>query len=115
MVNGSVRLPASFSVAYASACVLSYLSTLLARHYKVAAPVLLPARSLLSMQNGFSLPKLTVLIPVGANALRNQELFHRRRAPVAQRQVVFRRAALVAMAFNVHLDRRIVLQEVRRL
>src|SRR5438876_5835320 len=99
MVNGSARL---------SVRAFRTLSTLLARHYKVAAPVLLPARFVALHAKRLFLAEADRAHPVGANALRDQELFHRRRTPVAQRQVVFRRAALVAMAFNVHLDRRIV-------
>src|SRR5260221_4166022 len=106
MVNDSVR----FSVQ-----VFRAPWKLLTRYYKVTAPVLLPARLDALHAKRLFLAEADRAHPVGANALRNQELFHRRRTPVAQRQVVFRRAALVAVALDDHLDRRIVLQEVRRL
>src|SRR5687767_15068286 len=37
---------------------------------------------------------------IGGNAERDEECFHRQRAPLAQSEVVLRRAALIAMAFD---------------
>src|ERR1700751_2574496 len=51
--------------------------------------------------------------PVGGNAQRDKIVLGSLRAPLAEAQVVFRRAALVAVALDRNVNRRIGAQELR--
>src|SRR4030095_3889541 len=69
-------------------------------HYKVAAAVLLPAIFVAFHAEGLFLAVAHGAHTVRADAQRNQVLFYGCRAAIAERQVVLRRAALVAVALN---------------
>src|SRR5579862_5636914 len=79
---------------------------------QMRAAVLLPAilgrlgalRPLLAVANGFQ--------AIGRDAQLHQEILGRRRAPVAQRQVILRRSPLVAMAFHHHREVRVLLEDL---
>src|SRR6266851_1345506 len=79
---------------------------------EVAAAVLLPAGFVVLVAEGLFLAETDRGQPVGGNAQRNEVLLHGAGAAIAERQVVFRGAALVAVAFNGHAKLRIVAQKL---
>src|SRR5258708_36243455 len=81
----------------------------------MAAAVLLPASLGALHAEGLLLAEADGAEAVGGNAKRDEILLDGARAAVAQTQVVFRGAALVAMTFHGHLEPRICFQEGCRL
>src|SRR6266852_2749412 len=81
----------------------------------MAAAVLLPASLVALRAERLLLAKAHGAEAVGGNAQRNDVLLNGGGAAIAEAQVVFRGAALVAVAFDGRFDRRVVLQEVRGL
>ena len=88
------------------------LGALSLRQDKVGAAVLLPAllvvlgaeRPLLAPARGFH--------SFGGNAERNQKVFCGFGAPLAEAEIVFRRASLIAMSFERNMDLRIRAQKL---
>src|ERR1700731_4252181 len=83
--------------------------------HEMAAPVLLPAGFVALVAEGLLLAEADGAEAVGGNAQRNEVLLHGGGAAIAEGQVVFRGATLVAVAFDGCLDRRVSFQEVRGL
>src|SRR5713226_3442814 len=81
----------------------------------MAAAVLLPAGFVALHAEGLLLAEADRAQAVGRNAQRNDVLLDGVGAATAETQVVFRGAALVAVAFDGHFERRVVLEEVRGL
>src|SRR6266576_5583743 len=81
----------------------------------MAATVLLPAGLVALVAEGLLLAEADGAEAIGRNAQRNEILLHGGGAAIAQGQVVFRGATLVAVAFDGRLDGRVPLQEVRGL
>src|SRR5215831_16666130 len=80
--------------------------------YEVCSAVLLPAGIVFCRRAKRTLlAKADHLDPVGRNALLNQGILDLVGAALAQSEVVFVRASLVAMPFNQHLERRMGRQE----
>jgi len=67
----------------------------------MSPPILLPAIVGVLSAEGLFLAHARGLDAARVQALRDQVIFHRLRAPVAQRQVVLGRAAVIAMAHHV--------------
>src|SRR5215469_11537864 len=78
---------------------------------KVPASILLPAGFVRFGAERLFLAKANCLDAVGADAGGNQGVLHRTGAAVAERKVVFRRPALVAVTLNRECDIRVLLQE----
>src|SRR5438132_2038258 len=68
------------------------------------AAILLPASLVTLSAEGFLLAVADRLDPAGVNAPCSQRVLHRRGTLVAQRQVVLRRAPLVAVSFNGEVE-----------
>src|SRR5258708_39730793 len=81
----------------------------------MAAAVLLPAGFVPLVAAGLLLAEADGVDAVGRNAQRNHVLLHGAGTAIAEAQVVFRGAPLVAVAFDGHLEPRIVFQEIRGL
>src|SRR6202158_3918153 len=81
----------------------------------MAATVLLPAVLVVLAAEGLLFAEADGAEAIGRNAQRNEVLLHGGGAAIAQGQVVFRGATLVAVAFDGRLDGRVPLQEVRGL
>src|SRR5580704_15221626 len=81
----------------------------------MAAAVLLPAGLVAVHAERLFLAVADGGDAVGGNAERDEVLLGGIGAAVAESEVVFGGAALVAMAFDGHFDLRVVLQEVRSL
>src|SRR5437667_10271732 len=81
----------------------------------MTATVLLPAGLVALVAEGLLLAEADGAEAIGRNAQRNEILLHGGGAAIAQGQVVFRGATLVAVAFDGRLDGRVPLQEVRGL
>src|SRR5690349_19181413 len=82
-------------------------------HHEVAAAVLLPARFIVLGAERMFLAPAHCFDAVARDSERDHVILHGIRAPLAQAKVVFRRAALVAMALHRHVDLRIGAQEFR--
>src|ERR1700676_656732 len=81
----------------------------------MAAAILLPAGLVALVAEGLLLAEANDGEAVGRNAQRNEVLLDGAGAAIAQTQVVFRGATLVAVAFDGCFDRRVAFQEVRGL
>src|SRR5260370_38002031 len=81
----------------------------------MAAAVLLPAGLVTLVAEGLLLAEADGVDAVGRNAQRNHVLLHGAGTAIAEAQVVFRGAPLVAVAFDGYLEARIVFQEIRGL
>src|SRR5712664_162057 len=81
----------------------------------MAAAVLLPAGLVTLVAEGLLLAEADGVDAVGRNPQRNHVLLHGAGTAIAEAQVVFRGAALVAVAFDGYLEARIVFQEIRGL
>src|SRR5438309_8430011 len=81
----------------------------------MAAAVLLPAGFVVLHAEGLLLAEADGAEAVGRNTQRNQILLDGAGAAVAEAEVIFGGATLVAMAFDGDFDRRVLLQEVSRL
>src|SRR5258706_13805257 len=81
----------------------------------MAATVLLVARLVVLVAEGLLLAEANGAEAVGRNAQRNEVLLDGAGAAIAQAQVVFRGAPLVAVAFDGCSYRWVPLQEVRSL
>src|ERR1700740_1447625 len=79
---------------------------------EVAAAVLLPAGFVVFGAEGLFFAEADGAHAIGRDAQGDEILLHRVGAPIAESEVVFGGAALVAMAFNGHANLRIVAQEV---
>src|SRR5229473_1720798 len=79
---------------------------------EVAAAVLLPAGLVALRAERFFLAEADGGHAVGRAAQRDEVLLHGAGAAIAERQVVFRGAALVAVAFDGHAKLRVVAQEL---
>src|SRR5579871_1548188 len=79
---------------------------------KMSTPVLLPARFVVLGAEGLLLAIADGLDVIGRNAILNQRIFGCVGAVVAQGQVVFGGAALVAVALDGDFDVRVLLQKV---
>src|SRR4029077_4348349 len=79
---------------------------------EVAAAVLLPAGFVVVGAEGLFLAEADGAHAIGRDAQGDEILLHRAGAAIAEREVVFRRAALVAMAFNGYANLRIIAQEI---
>src|SRR6202163_5002057 len=82
---------------------------------EVATAILLPAAFVALRAEGLFLAEADRGQAVGGNAQGDEILLHGSGAAVPECQVVFRRAALVAVPFDGHAKLRIVAQEVRGL
>src|SRR5216684_1077713 len=83
--------------------------------HEMAATVLLPASFGALHAEGLFLAEADGADAVGGDAERNGVLLHGVGTANAEGQVVFRGAALVAVAFDDHFEARIVFQEIRGL
>src|SRR5258708_26544249 len=81
----------------------------------MAAAVLLPAGLVALVAEGLLLAEADGVDAVGRNAQRDHVLLHGAGTAIAEAQVVFRGAPLVAVAFDGYLEARIVFQEIRGL
>src|ERR1700694_5884313 len=81
----------------------------------MAATVLLPAGLVALVAEGLLLAEANDGEAVGRNAQRNEVLLDGAGAAIAQAQVVFRGATLVAVAFDGYLETWIIFQEIRGL
>src|SRR5882757_5548962 len=84
-------------------------------HHEVPAAVLLPAFLVAFHARWLFLAVADGADPVCADSQTDQVLLDRRGAAIAQRQVVFRGTAFIAMAFDHNFDLRIVTQKIRGL
>src|ERR1700694_2748313 len=82
---------------------------------EMPAPILLPAAFVALRAERLFLAETDRSQAVGGDAQGNEILFNGAGPAIAQRQVVFRGAALVAMPFDGHPKLRIVAKEVRGL
>src|ERR1700674_399075 len=78
----------------------------------MAATVLLPAVLVVLGAEGLLLAEADGAEAIGRNAQRNEILLHGGGAAIARSQVVFRGATLVAVAFDGHLEPRIIFKEI---
>src|SRR6267378_8088348 len=83
--------------------------------HEMAATVLLPAGLAALVAEGLLLAEADGAEAVGRNAQRNEVLLDGGGAAIAEPEVVFGGAALVAVAFDGDFESRIVFQEIRRL
>src|SRR5712664_2869802 len=81
----------------------------------MAAAVLLPAGLVALVAEGLLLAEADGVDAVGRNAQSEHVLLHGAGTAIAEAQVVFRGAPLVAVAFDGYLEARIVFQEIRSL
>src|SRR5258708_33129930 len=81
----------------------------------MAAAVLLPAGLVAFVAEGLLLAEADGADAVVRNAQRDHVLLHGAGTAIAEAQVVFRGAPLVAVAFDGYLEPRIVFQEIRGL
>src|SRR5437016_4447029 len=81
----------------------------------MTAAVLLPAGLVALHAEGLLLAEADGAEAVGRNTQRNEVLLDGGGAAIAEAQVVFRGTTLVAVAFDGHLESRIVFQEIRGL
>src|SRR6267143_2574939 len=78
----------------------------------MTATVLLPAGLVALVAEGLLLAEADGAEAIGRNAQRNDILLHGSGAAIAQGQVVFRGATLVAVALDGHFEPRIIFQEI---
>src|SRR3989442_600113 len=81
----------------------------------MAATVLLPATFVVLHAEGLFFAVADGAQPVRGNSERDDVLLHGAGAAIAEAQIVFGGAALVAVSFDGHLNLRVVLQEIRGL
>src|SRR5690348_2856131 len=79
----------------------------------MAAAVLLPTGLTVLLAEGLLLAEADGGELAGRDAQRNEILLHSRSTAVAQAEVVFRRATLVAVALNSRFHRRMTFEELR--
>src|SRR5260370_3430717 len=79
----------------------------------MAAAILLPASLGVLHAEGFLLAEADGAHTVGGDSQRHEILLDGVGTAIAEAEVVFRGAALVAMTFDGDFDRRVLLQEVR--
>ena len=82
---------------------------------KVATPVLLPARFVVLHTEGFFLAPTGGYKLIRGNAETDEILLYSIGAAVAESDVVLGRTALIAVAFDGDVSRRVALEEIRRL
>jgi hypothetical protein len=79
---------------------------------EMAAAILLPASFVALHAEGLLLAEANGGKAIRGDAEGNEILFHGIGAAITEAQVVFRRAALIAVAFNGHFEARIIFQKI---